>query len=253
MSVVAVDQGHGPVVVLVHGLGANHEDWRFIVSRLSDAYRVIAVDLPGFGGTLALPAPVTIAAFARALWRALDDRGVDEVAAWVGHSMGGAVAIEAVLAQPARSQRLAVINSMPAFVPRNLRDHFEVAYRQVMARLLGPERLARVSALRMFPDEADQMLRDAVIARGRMNLVAPYLDALRALTGWDARARLAAEWRKPLLWLAAELDYFEFAPLPALRQQLPQMRLRCYPGARHALPLSHPGPVSRELRALLQQ
>jgi 3-oxoadipate enol-lactonase len=253
VSVVAVDQGHGPVVVLVHGLGANHEDWRFIVPRLADTCRVIAVDLPGFGGTPALAPPVTVAGFAEALWGALDGHGVDAVAAWVGHSMGGAVAIEAALAQPARSQRLAVINSMPAFVPRNWRDHFEVAYRQVMARLLGPERLARVSALRMFPDDADQALRDAVIARGRLNRVAPYLDALRALTGWDARARLAAEWRKPLLWLAAELDYFEFAPLPALRQQLPQMRLRCYPGARHALPMSHPDAVSDELRALLQR
>ena len=41
-------------------------------------------------------------------------------------------------------------------------------------------------------------LRAPVIARGRRNRVGPYLAALNALIGWEARDRLSG-WKKPLL------------------------------------------------------
>lgn len=248
---VAIDRGEGPVVVLIHGLGANHEDWRHVVPLLAEDHRVLAVDLPGFGKTPPLLRPTGVADYADAVWQAMDHAGVNSLAAIVGHSMGGAVAIEAALRQPQRVARLCVLNSMPAFKPQTLGDHFEVFYRRFMVRTLGPRRLARVSALRMFPDPADDALRAPVIARGGENRVGPYLDALNALVGWDARDRLTA-WRKPLLWLASEHDYFEFEPIRDLRLVMPQMRVRCFPGERHGLPMARPGAVAAQIRALLQ-
>ena len=249
---VGIDLGAGPVVVLVHGLGANHEDWRLVAPALAADYRVVAIDLPGFGKAAALDHAPDIKDFADALWRQLDEMKIDEVAALVGHSMGGAVAIEAALTQPARVARLAVLNSMPAFTPKTLRDYFELMYRRFMVRTLGPLRLAQISALRMFPDPADELLRAPIIARGETNKVGPYLMALNALVGWDARDRLAT-WRKPLLWLASEYDYFDFAPVRELRLKMPHARVRCYPGERHALPMSRPEAVTRELKAFMQQ
>jgi 3-oxoadipate enol-lactonase len=248
---VVIDQGKGPVVLLIHGLGANHEDWRHVVPLLAEDHRVLVIDLPGFGETPALVAPTGVADYADAVWRAMDDLGVNQVDAVVGHSMGGAVAIELALTRSQRVARLGVVNSMPAFTPQTPRDHFEVIYRRFMVRTLGTRRLAKLSAMRMFPDPADAALRAPVIARGRTNRVGPYLDALGALIGWDARDRLSS-WRKPLLWIASEYDYFDFEPIRDLRLVMPHMRVRCFPGERHGLPMARPDGVAREIRALMQ-
>ncbi len=41
--------GHGPLHVLVHGLGGSIANWDFIGPRLARRGRVVALDLPGFG------------------------------------------------------------------------------------------------------------------------------------------------------------------------------------------------------------
>ncbi|NIR36144.1 MAG: alpha/beta fold hydrolase, partial [Actinobacteria bacterium] len=43
--------GSGPPLVLVHGLGGSHLNWMLVALPLSRSFRVIAVDLPGFGLT----------------------------------------------------------------------------------------------------------------------------------------------------------------------------------------------------------
>lgn len=81
---VAIDRGEGPVVVLIHGLGANHEDWRHVVPLLAEDHRVLAVDLPGFGKTPPLLRPTGVADYADAVWQAMDHAGVNSLAAIVG-------------------------------------------------------------------------------------------------------------------------------------------------------------------------
>lgn len=44
-----LDGGEGEPLVLVHGMGANKDEWNRVADRLTPHYRVIAVDLPGFG------------------------------------------------------------------------------------------------------------------------------------------------------------------------------------------------------------
>ena len=44
-----VDEGSGPTLLLLHGIGASLYIWRFLYKPLSQNYRVIALDLPGFG------------------------------------------------------------------------------------------------------------------------------------------------------------------------------------------------------------
>ena len=46
-----IDQGMGPPLVLVHGILACLEFWVYLLPELSKYFRVIAVDLPGFGKT----------------------------------------------------------------------------------------------------------------------------------------------------------------------------------------------------------
>ena len=89
-----VRSGEGPVVVLVHGLGSRHEVFEPLASRLAVSHDVVAVDLPGFGGSdpdpTVVPGPRGYADWLAAF---LADLGVSRPHV-VGSSMGGAIALE---------------------------------------------------------------------------------------------------------------------------------------------------------------
>lgn len=88
-SVVAVDEGAGPAVLLVHGYCGTHEDWADVSPLLvGGGRRVVRIDLPGHGES-SLRRPVMtgidIAGVIDAVLGALDLRG----AVLAGHSLGG--------------------------------------------------------------------------------------------------------------------------------------------------------------------
>lgn len=89
------DTGSGPAVVLVHSSASGHRQWRPLTAALQARHRVIALNLFGYGGTGAWPGqrPLTLADQAElvAAAAALAPHPV----ALVGHSLGGAVALEA--------------------------------------------------------------------------------------------------------------------------------------------------------------
>ena len=86
------DYGSGPVVFLIHGSPGNSKVWSRAGERLSDRYRVIAPDLPGYGDTTPQPADaVPDTAHAATILEALIAAvGVPVVLA--GHSYGAVVA-----------------------------------------------------------------------------------------------------------------------------------------------------------------
>ena len=57
----------GPPLLLIHGLGGSVRSWDSILPMLASEREVILVDLPGHGGSPALPGRQTIAAYADAL------------------------------------------------------------------------------------------------------------------------------------------------------------------------------------------
>ena len=85
-------------MVLLHGFGAFHGVWDGIISRFSSSIRTIAYDLPGHGGSIAIPGNKP-SATARMIVADLDARDVRH-AHLVGHSMGGAIATLIALANP---------------------------------------------------------------------------------------------------------------------------------------------------------
>ena len=69
----------------------------------------------------------------------------------VGFSLGGAVALEMALAQPARVRSLVTINSLPSYRIDHWRKWMEVHLQASMVRVLGLPRVARMVAARLFP------------------------------------------------------------------------------------------------------
>jgi pimeloyl-ACP methyl ester carboxylesterase len=97
-AISALTAGTGPeTIVCVHGLGGTKASFLPTVNALADDYRVVAIDLPGFGESdKPIGAPYDAPWFARSVFAAMDALGVEH-AHIAGNSMGGRVAIEAGL------------------------------------------------------------------------------------------------------------------------------------------------------------
>jgi pimeloyl-ACP methyl ester carboxylesterase len=96
-----VDEGQGPVLLLLHGLGGNWQSWQANIGGLARRHRVIAPDLPGFGSSDPFPDAVSMSSYADTIVEFLDTLGV-ESAVLVGNSMGGLLSIEAAVRHPER-------------------------------------------------------------------------------------------------------------------------------------------------------
>ncbi|MFC7046407.1 alpha/beta fold hydrolase [Halobacteriaceae archaeon GCM10025711] len=89
--------GDGAPVLLVHGSGGTHEVWKAQISRLSGDRPVVALDLSGHGASDDVDAPAgpeTLSAYAEDVLAVADE---EDVAVFVGNSLGGAVVMTAVL------------------------------------------------------------------------------------------------------------------------------------------------------------
>lgn len=93
--------GQGEPLVLVHGVGSRWQVWEPIIETLAESFDVIAVDLPGFGGSDPLP-NTTVASLADALVDFLAELGIERPHIG-GNSMGGYIALDLAARGLARS------------------------------------------------------------------------------------------------------------------------------------------------------
>lgn len=107
-----VDEGSGPPVVLVHGLFMDHRTWDGVRRELSDTFRVITPDLPGFGQSEKPPPqrfPYGIDAFVDAIADLYAGLELGR-AALVGHDVGGAVALTLAARHPELVSHLVLVS-----------------------------------------------------------------------------------------------------------------------------------------------
>jgi pimeloyl-ACP methyl ester carboxylesterase len=99
--------GAGAPLVLLHGLGSARQAWDPVIQALTAQFDVVAVDLPGFGGSEPLPAGVEPlpAVLAACVARFLDEIGVTAPHV-AGNSLGGWVALELAALRPVASVAL---------------------------------------------------------------------------------------------------------------------------------------------------
>ena len=101
-----------PPIVLLHGIGRSLEDWEPQFSRYVQAgYRVIAPDLPGSGFSDRLPTSTTLPTIAQSVVETLDAIGETGQLHVMGHSLGGAVALQLLALEPRRVATLVLANS----------------------------------------------------------------------------------------------------------------------------------------------
>ena len=99
------EDGGGPTFLLLHGLGTYGLSWRHNMEALRGYGRCIALDLPGHGFSARTDFPFTIKAFAHAVIHFIGELDLRRVCL-VGHSMGGQIAMRAVLEEQQCAERL---------------------------------------------------------------------------------------------------------------------------------------------------
>ena len=104
------DYGKGTAVVLLHGYLENKEMWRAFIPELSKKYRIITIDLLGHGTTECLGYVHTMEDQADMVHAVLHDLKIRK-AVFVGHSMGGYVALAFAELYPEVMKGLVLLNS----------------------------------------------------------------------------------------------------------------------------------------------
>jgi len=102
-------EGHGPPLLLLHGLGSSHLTWSDVRGAFAENFTVYTVDLPGFGYSDKPAGYASARQEAAFVDRFLSSLGIDR-AAVVGHSMGGAVALWLAAEHPDRVERLVLVD-----------------------------------------------------------------------------------------------------------------------------------------------
>jgi pimeloyl-ACP methyl ester carboxylesterase len=106
------EYGAGPPVLLLHGWPTSSLLWRNVAPRIAQTRRVIAIDLPGFGGS---DKPVDVkydfAFFESVLNDALQQLGIKRVALVV-HDLGGPVGLYWAVRNPERVEKLVILNTL---------------------------------------------------------------------------------------------------------------------------------------------
>lgn len=186
-----------PAVILLHGLGSSLHTWEPWAKSLSENFRVIRYDLPGFGLTGAEPSGDYSEARSMQVLAALMDKLSIERAGVIGNSMGGRLAWRFTAAYPKRVTSLVLISpdgfespgyeygkspEVPAMVkmmryvlPKSfLRMNLEPAY-------ADPARLTDDAVSRYYDLLIAPGVRDAMIARMEQTVLVQPAPLLRTI------------------------------------------------------------------------
>lgn len=115
---VAIDEGRGPVVVLVHGIASTWVTFEKLIPLLTPTHRVIAVNLLGCGESPAPDIDYTVDQHVDALRKTLIRRGILRPFTLVGHSMGGLISARFAALHGRWVKRLVLVGT-PIYPPRD--------------------------------------------------------------------------------------------------------------------------------------
>ncbi len=102
--------GSGPVIMLAHGITSTSATWERVLPALARRFTVIAPDLLGHGQSAKPRGDYSLGAYASGLRDILVALGHDR-ATFVGHSLGGGVAMQLAYQFPERCERLVLVSS----------------------------------------------------------------------------------------------------------------------------------------------
>ena len=181
-----VDEGKGKeTILMIHGLGSYLPAWKKNISELSKYYRVIAVDLPGYGKSSKLPHSGLMSFYAGVIAEFIQklDLGPVNLA---GHSMGGQISMVLALEKPELVKRLILVDpaGFEAFTAGQ-RNWFKDVMTPNLVRLTTVDAIETNLASNFYrmPDDARFMIEDRIAMRDASDFEAYCLAVARSVHG----------------------------------------------------------------------
>ncbi|HEU4402176.1 MAG TPA: alpha/beta hydrolase [Candidatus Polarisedimenticolia bacterium] len=267
--------GRGPDVVLVHGLAANLAFWYLkAVPALASERRVTVYDLRGHGRSAMPAGGYSPAVMAEDLGALLDHLGIGCVDL-VGHSFGGAVALEYTARHPGRVRTLTLADAT-VYSLQPLDSGHDWSYWDAWRRELDslgialPKDLPKV-AYGLLEEIADPRWREARQRRHSGEFFVPFglwNGARRTAERWLQLLRTTAAWKElhegglgleeirrvdhPTLLIFGERSRW-LGTCRLLQDAMPRAETIIVPGAGHFFPLLKPALFLGHLRAFLER
>jgi len=237
-TVNAAQSGKGPALFLFHSLLSDRASFDAIVPKLSQSFRVIVPQLPGFGQSQAVSGG--LAGVADRMAEAVKDGAGGDEAIVLGNGYGGFVALQMAIRHPAIATRLILADCGAAFS-----EPGREAFRNMAAasKARGLSVITDVAMRRLFAPEFQEQHPDLMGDRREAFLQTDpdvFRAACNALAELDLRPHLG-QVKVPVLVLVGEHD--EATPPPMSRELaagLPQARLKIIPGCAHVPQLQSP-------------
>ncbi len=252
-EVALVVGGEGPTLLLIHGIGGDWRTWEPVLDGLARQHHVVAVDLPGHGGSAKGAGDYSLGALACALRDVGGVLGLER-ATVIGHSLGGGIAMQFAYQFPERCERLVLVSSggLGPDVGLVLRlatlpgSELFLSLTAPAARSLINLAASTGRALRIRATADAEHYARAFAALAEPDTRAAFLGTLRGVVGTrgqlvDARDRLYLAQHMPTLIVWGERD----AVLPvdhghAAQQAMPGSRLEIFEDTGHLPQLDDP-------------
>jgi len=259
-----------PTVVLLHASGGSSRQWTALAERLQPDFRVCAVDLHGHGAQPAWSGapPFTLAHDAQLVEPILRDAGRVHL---VGHSYGGAVALQLAVACPDTVASLVAFEPMAYhWLMDDTAPHASDAPEQPVAAraaltLAGAAHAAGEALLRDAPHDAGRAFIDfwagagswQQMAEGQRDAIARRMRAVHQQFGAVFRAGFSrgqvARVPAPMLLMSGERSVPVGRHIAAqLRAALPLAEHVTLPGMGHMGPVTHADEVNRRIAGFLR-
>jgi pimeloyl-ACP methyl ester carboxylesterase len=234
------DEGAGPVILLLHGVGLSHAVWNDVVRGLVGEFRVIAPDLRGHGAT---PSPTgshfSITELEGDVLALLDSKSVKS-AYVVGLSGGALLALRLALDHPDRVRGLVMISGA-AYTDTHTRSIVE-RWMETYDKE-GPDAFGlRILKDLYYPDwiEAHLDFADQVRAHVKHQDMGPSNQWNRAMSSFDEKARVASIKIPTLIIQAMDDQVVDASHGRILRQSIPGAQIRILAETGHIVPLERP-------------
>ena len=252
-NICYTERGKGPAVVLLHGFPLDSRIWAAQLDALSDRFRVITPDFPGFGESGPPGKPFTLSSLADDLYVLLEDLGAIPCVLG-GLSMGGYVALSYVKKYPTSLRGLMLIDTR---AEGDSAQGKEARMKMVEAVRAGGSKAAadQMEPKMLAPDTLKAGGRVVRDLRTIMEACPPKTieNALLAMRDREDHTGDLPSIPVPTLIVVGEADAITPpATAQAMQREISNSQLEVIPGAGHLAPMEQPEHVSRAIRGFVQ-
>jgi len=260
--------GEGPPLVLIHGVWASHQWWRWQAPVLARDYKVFLLDVRGHGQSSPLQRAYSVEGFTQDLRSFLQQVEVDKPVL-IGWSMGGIISMQYCMDYPSEVKALVLIATLGH---RDLRLKFRILFDFFQARLgllmdftaprkydrtakkfsYGYHDLLEKQVRNMLSPNTSEEVFKWVMADLTNNPRESFLDVIKSIWNWEAGEKLRRI-KIPTLILVGKDDTLtppHFSRL--IHKAIPFSELEIVDNAGHYIAIERPELVNTKILNFLK-